>query len=308
MGLELPKLTVHLAAMSPALALTFMLTLAAASAASADLEASIFEAQAAALAFPNAEQVESSEDPTVLPRRVVLGALEKVNQVIKPERSLTVQGGRFTRTWYLPKSRRTEEVSDFYKEQLARRGQLLFSCTGRTCGSSNYWANRIMESAILYGPEQYQRYHVAWVDDAYLLVYIGQRATRKIYVHLERITAAGAGAVDDRGAGAEVLAGLEGQGRYVIEGKTLTADQLASISSAMTRLGQPLVIVVHDARRSGETLAESLERTSQRAADLAGELRERGAEGLMLDARGLGPLAPSEVHAGSRIELLLLKP
>ena len=38
--------------------------------------------------------------------------------------------------------------------------ELVFQCSGRDCGPSTYWANKIYQKALLYGPEQYQRYIV----------------------------------------------------------------------------------------------------------------------------------------------------
>ena len=117
---------------------------------------------------------------------LILGALEKVNHVLQPERSEVVAGRRFQETLYLPEARRTEQVFDHYRQQLLSLGELLFECDGRACGSSSYWANRVFEEAVLYGPEQYQKYAIVRRNDGrgYLAVYVGQRATRKIYVHL----------------------------------------------------------------------------------------------------------------------------
>ena len=116
---------------------------------------------------------------------VVLGALEKVNHILKPENSVMVQGIKSTFTYYPPEARRTQNVGEQIKPQLAQLGELVFECQGRTCGSSSNWANRILGKAILYGPEQYQRYYAVKLSEGYLSVYIGQRATRKIYLHIE---------------------------------------------------------------------------------------------------------------------------
>ena len=79
----------------------------------------------------------------------------------------------------------------FYREQLVLRGGLAFECQGRTCGSSSYWANRILDKPVLYGPEQFQQYQVFTLpaDAGYVAIYVGQRATRKIYAHIEFVSA-----------------------------------------------------------------------------------------------------------------------
>ena len=122
---------------------------------------------------------------------VVLGALERVNHELEPENSAFVFGTRQAWTWYLPASRRTRDVSRDMTAQLSDLEEA-FSCRGRGCGSSSYWANRIFERAILYGPQQYQYYHAYRINqgeetDSYLLVYVAERATRKIYLHIELI-------------------------------------------------------------------------------------------------------------------------
>jgi hypothetical protein len=135
---------------------------------------------------PGAELVGGSDD-VLGTHLAVLGTLEKVNHEVQPEASEFLRGKKSTRTYYLPQNRKTSQVADFFKEQLAGEGEIAFSCKGRGCGSSSLWANQIFDRAILYGPEQYQYYLIASIDDAYLAVYIGQRATRKIYVYLEQL-------------------------------------------------------------------------------------------------------------------------
>lgn len=140
--------------------------------------------------YQGAEQVDALNESEKTTHLIVLGALEKINHELEPEHSITVDGRKASRTYYLPLARRTKEVSKFYREQLLSHGELAFECYGRTCGSSSYWANRILGHAILYGPEQFQHYQVyALPDDGgYLAVYVGQRATRKIYGYPESVS------------------------------------------------------------------------------------------------------------------------
>jgi hypothetical protein len=119
---------------------------------------------------------------------VVLGALEKINHEIVPEDSETIFALKQEATWYLPQSRRSGKVADHYRGQLEELGEILFECRGRACGSSSFWANQLLGKSMLYGPEQYQRYTILRLSESgdYFLIYIGQRATRKIYVHFVR--------------------------------------------------------------------------------------------------------------------------
>ena len=131
---------------------------------------------------------------------LVLGALEKVNHELQPEKFILVPGRKDASTWYLPEARRTKQVAEYFKSELVETANMLFECQGRTCGSSSYWANKIFDRAILYGPEQYQHYLIAQrpvpqhslsqeqAEGDYIVIYIGERATRKIYVHIEYIS------------------------------------------------------------------------------------------------------------------------
>ena len=161
------------------------------------------ESQPAAVAepvalYPSSELVEQEtiESTALL---VVLGALEKVNHELQPEKSILVSGRKDASTWYLPEARTTKQVAEHFKSELVESANILFECQGRSCGSSSYWANKHFERAIIYGPEQYQHYLIAQrtvsepsipqqiEEGDYVVIYIGERATRKIYVHIEYI-------------------------------------------------------------------------------------------------------------------------
>jgi hypothetical protein len=131
--------------------------------------------------FPSSELVEhKTTDSTRY--LVVLGALEKVNHELIPEKSILVRGRKEASTYYLPEARRAKQ----------------FECQGRSCGNSSFWANEHFRRAILYGPEEYQYYLIAQRSDSrqseegdYIVIYIGERATRKIYVQIEYISQTG---------------------------------------------------------------------------------------------------------------------
>jgi hypothetical protein len=147
--------------------------------------------------FPSSELVEhKTTDSTRY--LVVLGALEKVNHELIPEKSILVRGRKEASTYYLPEARRAKQVAEYFKSELLGSAEILFECQGRTCGSSSFWANEHFKRAILYGPEQYQYYLVAQRSDSpqseegdYIVIYIGERATRKIYVQIEYISQTG---------------------------------------------------------------------------------------------------------------------
>ncbi len=174
--------------------------------------------------FPSSVLVEQQTTESTA-HLVVLGALEKVNHELQPEKFILIPGRKEASTWYLPEARRTKQVAEHFKSQLVGSANILFECQGRSCGSSSYWANKHFERAILYGPEQYQHYLIAQRSTSkapvpntsvsetstaepsasellvskkarpqqieagdYLVIYIGERATRKIYAHIETIS------------------------------------------------------------------------------------------------------------------------
>ena len=134
--------------------------------------------------FPGAELVTKSMEPAKS-HMLVLGALEKVDRELRPENYKILAAKKSSYTYYLPEARQTKEVFEYYLDQLQSIGSLEFECRGRECGSSSYWANKIFKSAMLYGPEQFQSYAVFRTSAGWWTVYIGQRATRKIYARLD---------------------------------------------------------------------------------------------------------------------------
>ena len=133
----------------------------------------------------NADLVKKRVGETPATYLLALGALEKINHVIEPEDSRLITGTKSTWTFELPDARSTGSIGDFYRAQLTSIGAILFECSGRGCGSSSYWANKIFNASVLYGPEQFQRYYVAELSAGFVVVYVAQRATRDIYVHIE---------------------------------------------------------------------------------------------------------------------------
>ena len=258
--------------------------------------------------YPGAELVDESDDGSAMARLVVLGALEKVNNELVPEKSVNLRGKLAFRTWYLPQARKTDAVAAHYRTQLAGQGELLFSCEGRSCGSSSHWANKVFDQAILYGPEQFQHYLIAWLEEqgGYLALYIAQRATRKIYAYAQWIQVEATGQEARRQGDASVegiLAALRDKGRYVasITGD-LTKEELLRLGQAAERLSVPLVLVVHDQPKAGEDLDQTLGRTQRKAAALAAALQTHTEQ--PVEARGAGSLAPSDVYGKNRVELL----
>ena len=261
----------------------------------------------ALLEYPGSDLTEESIDLHEASHRVVLGSLKKINNQLKPERSETVRGRKSAYTYYLPEARRTGEVGAHFETQLTRIGQIVFQCQGRTCGSSSYWANKVLDRAILYGPEQFQQYYVAKLNDesGFVAVYVGQRATRKIYVHVEVI---GTSSQPDAMNADKILAALSSNSHYVIRltsSGEYPAAVIQMVREALLQYRLAVTVVAHDSLRAGETLDEAVNRTGDHARLFVSKIKEEGQD-LDLQPRGVGPLAPSDSYGPTRLELIVL--
>jgi hypothetical protein len=262
--------------------------------------------------YPGAELVASGEDLNIVNRRVILGSLKKINNVLKPKSYIYVEGELFSSTYYIPGERRVDRVAEFYERELKAEAEILFSCQGRDCGSSNFWADSIFKKPILYGPEQYQSYYIGLSSDKrrYVAVYVAQRGTRKIYVHEETITVVPGGADKE-----SLLGKLKTTGRIIFPMKEISmTDMGREINDIVEELVDLLnedatinvTLVAHDAIRQGESTEDSRQKTLRLANTVKSGLIESGVKADRLEAYGLGPLAPLTSNDEPRLEVLII--
>ena len=142
--------------------------------------------------FPDSEIVEYDRT-NELNHQLVLGTLQRTRGEVVPESAERLKG-RVTRIVYaIPSDYQVSDVREFFAQQLRERGDsILFSCEGRACGSSNYWANDIFKRRILYGPERNQYYlaarsNTALENDPFLALYLITRANKRLYAYVEII-------------------------------------------------------------------------------------------------------------------------
>lgn len=246
--------------------------------------------------FPGAEQTETRTDESSRPRMLVLGSLEKINRVLKPESERHVTGSFRAETYYLPDAENVESVRDHFDTELARLGETLFECIGRSCGSSIYWANAILNQPVLYGPEQFQSYRIVRVSgegERYVAAYVAQRGNRKVYAHLTLVTAEGKAA---DGGFAKLMA----------SGSVVYDDSLRQRQALKTYLeshpSSTVAVVVHGGQGLGVDAA--LDETRRRAERLRRRLIGEGIAGDRVLAHGVGQLAPADGKPPGRTELV----
>ncbi|MAV26820.1 MAG: hypothetical protein CMQ05_12015 [Gammaproteobacteria bacterium] len=251
--------------------------------------------------YPSAEVVSVSEDMTVASHELMLGAMRRNNTLVIPEDSRFAQGTRVATTYFIPSEQRPDVVASYYDSLLTRDGTVLFSCSGRSCGSSNDWANGVFGESILYGPDQDQRYFIAEDDDTIRMVYIGLRGTRKLYVNVTEINTGNA-----VGSFANLAEQLIHDGRYVVDESRLSVELDTIAEWTASQNAYRFAVVVHERKRRGETVREAVSRTTTKAEQLMTQLVDRGVSSTRIEAYGVGPLSPIDQATIDRVELVLI--
>lgn len=286
--------------------------------------------------YPDSEIIER-ELQRDINYRIVLGALERIRGEVIPEASERLRGDVTRITYEVSQEFSGQDVYDFFQEQLtARNYERLFSCEGRECGSSNYWANDIFRNRILYGPERNQyfmafRANSGLESDPYFSLYIITRVNRKIYAYLEIVEPAGTQEQEQIAAVAEIeespqaeqaasvavsdlLQRLRQQGSVVLPGLSFESnDRLAAsvdVGPLVTLLNGDAslsVYVVAHLQQDGQSLQELTRRSAARANSLRQALIAAGIEAQRLESAGVGPLAPycTQENCAERVEFVL---
>ena len=116
--------------------------------------------------FPHSWIVGYENDPNLRPREYVLGRVDKTRRDIRVEHEVRASATREWVTYEMPAGTVRNDVVEHYLRQIG--ADPLFSCRGRDCGRSNYWANNIFQQAILYGPDNNQYYFAGEYGEALL--------------------------------------------------------------------------------------------------------------------------------------------
>ena len=252
--------------------------------------------------------------------RLVLGRLQRTRGVVIPENSERLRGDVSKVIYEVSQEFTGEDVYQFFQEQFAERGyEVLFSCAGRECGSSNYWANDIFRNRVLYGPERNQFFTAVRIESdegesAHLVLYIITRGNRQIFAYVEIIQASGT-ATPVELVSSEILSGITQALSAQVPGLTFINDRqldpavdLSGLAAELQSLpDQRFYVVAH--LSGAQELEQLMNRSSVRAQTVRQLLINLGADASQLVARGLGPLAPScaEEDCLERVELVLIQ-
>ena len=235
--------------------------------------------------------------------RLALGSMEKINNRWLAEREERLSGQLLSQTLAIDSGHSADEVYNYYLQQLKQmRARELFRCSGRTCGSSNSWANNHFKVKNLYGLDDRQRYSAYEVVTAegarvYVALYAVKRGNKREFLHIDRLTTHQQLSVHStpevivaalREGEGFVLPGLDWQ-----EGNPEVADtHLKSLARALQQQrGWQVAIVGHDFRSAAEASLQA--QSLQHASYVRDRLIAMGVGQDRLKAYGIGSLAPS---------------
>lgn len=148
--------------------------------------------------FPDAFPQSSLEEevPVVSSGHLILfSPVREVNNQIRSDRMARIPVKGMGRLYEINRDASRGEAREHYQTLLQARGaQVLFECSGRSCGRSNVWANQIFDQSTLYGRDADQDYLVAAVTGEsgktwLTLVYTVTRGTQREYVWIEHLEA-----------------------------------------------------------------------------------------------------------------------
>ncbi|TQV67678.1 DUF4892 domain-containing protein [Exilibacterium tricleocarpae] len=268
--------------------------------------------------FPNARTVFDTDTGTD-DYRLALGAMEKVNNIWRPEQEQRVGGQLHRETVEAPSGFSADEVYQHFLTQLeAMDARELFSCQGRRCGSSNSWANNHFGIKQLYGLDQHQYYGAFEIVGAdrqlyFVALYTVRRGNKRIYGHVEvlhsRTGIEGLIAARPEVIGQQLLQ----RGFYVLPGFRVgqgglqqEEQHLQALTAALRKQRLLRVAVVgHDYGDGGE---QSRQETALGYARYVRELLiQGGIDEARLEIYGLGSLAPDRRAARNlRVEIVRL--
>jgi len=268
--------------------------------------------------FPDSEIVEAQFREDVN-HTLVLGSLQRKREEVVPEASERIRGNVTQLLYEVSQEFTGAYVYQFFVQQMQDKSYTpLFSCEGRACGSSNYWANDIFRNRILYGPERNQYYmamrtNLGVENEPSIALYIITRTNRRIYAYVEVIETGGELPPTNVIESNAVLSLLRENGAVVLPGIAFDSDDRLTADSDLDYLQELLLadpalrvyLVGH--LQGDEAFPLLQQRSLQRAAALKQELVSRGIQADRISAQGVGPLAPvcSASSCAERIEMVL---
>lgn len=248
------------------------------------------------IAIDQSAELDQQITQSVRDYRFALGAVVKINRDVRIDKEQQLSGELTRTTWEMPKSFDPDDLLIELRDQVVKqKGEILFECAGRDCGTSNIWANDLFNNTDLLGRDDFQRYFAAKLDDQYLAAYAVRRGNRRVYLHLDQITEA-----EQSVPWLELLVDRGWVKLPNIEEPTLKllADHLQDSRS-------PVRLVGHQQGADQGIAEQESKRLVERVA--AYLVDRAGVESGQLEVHGLGALAPSVLGADQSAIVVITK-
>lgn len=121
---------------------------------------------------------------------IPLANLKKSARTWIPIESKQVQGDTSSSLYKFGRNESLKPIFNFYKEQMAQdTNDILYECHGRTCGSSNAWANNFFNDYRLYGADANQSLLVVANESnaQYQVLYLNRRGAGDVMLRLDTV-------------------------------------------------------------------------------------------------------------------------
>ena len=190
--------------------------------------------------------------------RLVLSELKRIEAITVGEIERFIVGDVSRQLWQASSSHELSDVLAHYRQQLPE-AQVLYSCHGLDCGSSNFWANKIFMNAKLYGRDAKQDYVVLFEpakskkqNHTLYVIYAVQRSKQKTYFNIDVIKTRDA-VTDEEVQRQQIINTLQTEsgwleGMAVVDGRIdeeQSAILISTIKSLDASLKRRLYLVVH---------------------------------------------------------------
>ena len=265
--------------------------------------------------FSGAEVV-SEDNKALQDYRLVLSSLKKINGQWRAETERRVVGSLQRKTLEVKGGHSVDEAYGFYVQQLqgAMAAREVFSCDGLKCGPSNAWANEHFELKQLYGLDKFQHYSV-WLlaPGEYLSLYGIRRGNKRVYIHLETMTATDKQVLEIATTPETITRALKTEGYFAFPSEVLSQDAKALATNVHVKSlvqvlrGERLMkvtVVGHDFRAG--TASKKLAASAAIAEKLKGVLITAGVSEQRLSVFAAGGFAP-QGNQGANTRIVIVR-
>jgi hypothetical protein len=104
------------------------------------------------------------------------------------ENEKKISGVLYKRLYEITTDDNYQDVANSFKQHFDTLKQhIQFFCEGRSCGSSNKWANGVFHESRLYGSDNKQFYWVLFDGHTYSVAYLIERGSKRLYFYQETL-------------------------------------------------------------------------------------------------------------------------